>query len=320
MEKPTNNRIWRCVKYYLALCAAKGQAPDTIRGKHSGLKKFYKWCLTKNVYFIQQVDLDLLDNYMEYLNSYRKPLDNKPLCASNKRGLLTFVKTFIEKLYAKGLLLENALKHIELPSKGRPLPRAIFNQDEVECIIAQSMMFGVAGLRDRAILETFFATGIRRSELLYLNIEDVDFHGQLVRVNRGKGNKERIVPISRRACEWITFYISKIRSNIAFIGSGSTLFLSNNGKRYRPNQLSDMVSRYVKLAGLKRAGACHLFRHSTATIMLDEGAELRHVQEMLGHADISTTQIYTHVSRSKLRSVYNATHPSAQKDSGLFKI
>jgi integrase/recombinase XerD len=318
MQKPTTKRIWRCTKYYLELCEAKGQAPDTIRGKFSGLKKFFKWCLTQDVYFIHQIDLDLMDSYMEYLNSYRKPLDGQPLCASNKRGLLTFVKTFVEKLHAKGLMAENTLEHIELPSKGRPLPRAIFNKDEVEKVISQTMMFGIHGLRDRAILETFFATGIRRTELLHLNIEDVDFQQELVRVNRGKGNKERIVPISKRACEWIAFYVGKVRSQIAFLGSGTTLFLANNGKRYRPNQLSDMVSRYVKLAGLQRPGACHLFRHSTATIMLDEGAELRHVQEMLGHADISTTQIYTHVSRTKLSAVYRKTHPSAQSDSGLF--
>ncbi len=318
MLKPTNNRIWRCVKYYLALCEAKGQAPDTIRGKYSGLKKFFTWCLTQDVCFIHQIDLDLIDNYMEYLNRYRKPLDNKPYCAANKRGLLTHIKTFIEKLHAKGLLATNTLEHIELPSKGRPLPRAIFNKNEVEKILDQAMMFGLHGFRDRAILETFFATGIRRSELLHLNIEDIDFHEALLRVNRGKGNKERIVPISKRACDWVLFYISKIRPQFAFLASGTTLFLANNGKCYRPNQLSDMVSRYVKLAGLQRPGSCHLFRHSTATIMLNEGAELRHVQEMLGHADISTTQIYTHVSRSKLSEVYRKTHPSAQSNSRIF--
>lgn len=318
MHKPSTNRIWRCTRYYLELCKANGQAPDTIRGKYSGLKKFFIWCLTQKVFYIHQIDLDLMENYMEYLNAYLKPLDGQPLCASNKRGLLTFVKTFVEKLHAKGLMVENTLEHMELPSKGRPLPRAIFSIEEVEKIIGQTMMFGIHGFRDRAILETFFATGIRRSELLHLNIEDIDLQQELVRVNRGKGNKERIVPIGKRACEWIAFYIGKVRSKVAFIGSGTALFLTNNGKRYRPNQLSDMVSRYVRLAGFQRPGACHLFRHSMATIMLDEGAELRHVQEMLGHADISTTQIYTHVSRTKLSAVYRKSHPTAQSSSGLF--
>ena len=104
--------------------------------------------------------------------------------------------------------------------------------------------------------------------------------------NHGKGNKERIVPISPRACEWIAMYLTKIRPHFASIASGSALFLANNGKQYKAGKLSEMVGRYVRLCGMKRGGACHLFRHATATIMLDNGAELRHVQEMLGHADI----------------------------------
>ena len=101
--------------------------------------------------------------------------------------------------------------------------------------------------------------------------------------------------------------------------AGNTLFLANNGKAYKPGKLSEMVSRYIRLAGIKRFGACHLFRHITATTMLDNGADLRHVQEMLGHASISTTQIYTHVSRQKLTEVYRKTHPSALGGSGLFE-
>ena len=105
---------------------------------------------------------------------------------------------------------------------------------------------------------------------------------------------------------------------LSFVGFGSALFLANNGKRYSANKLSEMTGHYVKLSGFKRGGACHLFRHVTATTMLDNGVELRYVQEMLGHADISTTQIYTHVSRSKLTEVYNKSHPSPLSDDRLF--
>jgi integrase/recombinase XerD len=114
------------------------------------------------------------------------------------------------------------------------------------------------------------------------------------------------------------YIVSKIRPMSDFIGSGSALFLANNGKRYKPGKLSDMASQYVKLAGIDRPGACHLYRHSTATEMLENDADLRHVQEMLGHASITTTQIYTHVSRAKLSAVYKETHPSAKSISGLF--
>ncbi|WKD26181.1 tyrosine-type recombinase/integrase [Pseudoalteromonas sp. KG3] len=318
MDKPTSRRIWLCVKYYLWLCEARGQSPDTIRGKKAGLKKFARWCIAQRIYSADKIDLDLMDDYMAYLNCYRKALDGNPLCLAQKRNLLTFVKTFIEKLYMKELLSTNALQHIELPSKGRALPKALFSEIEIEKILSQSLLFGVLGLRDRAILETFYATGIRRTELMNLDIDDVDLTAHLLRVNRGKGNKDRIVPISKRTCEWITLYLGKIRINMASLSTGSALFLANNGRRYSANKLSEMVARYVKLAGHKRAGACHLFRHATATIMLDNGAELRHVQEMLGHANISTTQIYTHVSRSVLTSTYQRSHPSALSKSSFY--
>jgi len=319
MKKPTSKHIWRCVHYYLLLCEAKGQATDTIRGKKSGLKKFFVWCLTQNIRHIDQVSMDLMDSYMEYLNRYRQVLNNLPLCVAQKHNLLTFVKTFIEKMHAKGLLDANTLQYMELPSKGRALPKALFSESEIKKILSFTLQFGKRGYRDRVIMEVFYATGIRRTELKELDIDDVNLADGLLRVNQGKGGKERIVPISVRACEWIALYLTKIRPSFANIASsGSTLFLANNGKQYKPGKLSEMVGRYVRLSGMKRGGACHLFRHATATIMLDNGAELRHVQEMLGHADISTTQIYTHVSRVKLSEVYNRSHPSALSEERLY--
>jgi integrase/recombinase XerD len=317
MQKPTTKRIWRCVKYYLELCLAKGQGSDTVRNKRGGLKKFFLWCLDSDVTSIEQIDLDLMDDYAAYLNSYRKALDNEPLGPAQKRNLLTYVKIFIKYMFTKKLLPTNTLDGIELPSKGEQIPKALYTVEEIEVILEQPLLFGVKGLRDRAILEFFFATGIRRGELSKLNIDDIDFNTGLVRV-QGKGKKERLVPISPRGREWLAFYIGKIRPMFASIGSGKAMFLANNGKRYVPGKLSDMASQYVKLAGFDRTGACHLFRHNTATTMLDNGADLRHVQEMLGHASILTTQLYTHVSRKKLTQVYNDTHPSAQSRSGLF--
>ena len=250
MEKPVTKRISDNIPYYLKLCEAKGDSPDTIVNKAAGLDKFNAWCVTKGVYDIDQIDLDLMDDYMLYLNQYRKPLDGKPMTVASKRGYLTYVKTFVEKLYVKELLSSNTLENIEPPKLGRPLPKAIFTQTEISKILDQSLVFGFTGMRDRAIMETFFATGIRRTELANLDIDDVDLNEQQVRVRKGKGERERIVPISTRGCEWIAFYLSKIRPRISFISSGSALFLANNGKRFKPNKLSDMVSRYVMLAGI----------------------------------------------------------------------
>lgn len=154
-------------------------------------------------------------------------------------------------------------------SKPLLIIKALYSKEEIELVLQQTLLFGIEGLRDRAILETLFATGIRRGELVKLNIDDIDFAAKLLRVH-GKGMKERLVPISPRGCEWVAFYIGKIRPMFAFIGSGKALFLANNGKRYVPGKLSDMASQYVKLAGFDRTGACHLYRHNTASTMLDK--------------------------------------------------
>lgn len=318
MDKPDSRLLWPCMEYYLALCAAKGQSADTVYGKHSRLKQFCRWCAARELQTIDQITLDIMDDFMAYLNSQRKPRDGQPLGVAHKRNILTTVKVFIAAMYRKGLLKRNNLEGIELPSIGRALPKALFSEEEIELILAQPLQFGHKGIRDRAILETLFATGVRRGELIPVALEDVDFQKQLLRVNHGKGRKERIVPISQRACEWLAVYISKVRPMINYVGSGNTLFLANDGKAFKPGKLSELASRYIRLAGIKRFGACHLFRHATGTMMLDNGADLRHVQEMLGHASISTTQIYTHVSRQKLKEVYIKTHPSALGRSGLF--
>ncbi|MET1255322.1 tyrosine-type recombinase/integrase [Aliikangiella maris] len=129
-------------------------------------------------------------------------------------------------------------------------------------------------------------------------------------MNHGKGGHERRVPIAERACQWITVYLEQVRPKLANIESGVTLFLANDGLKYRPQQLTRLASKYVRRAGIKKPGACNLFRHSTATLMHENGADIRYVQEMLGHADISTTQVYTHVTINKLREVYKLCHPA----------
>lgn len=311
--------LWRCAKYYMNVCLALGQASDTVRAKKYALKKFCAWCFSQGIRTIDEVDIPLMDDYKEYLNKYRKPKDNEPLCDANKYSLLLCIKIFIGKMYNRGLLTFNKLDCIDLPTVGRPLPKATFTAEEVEKKLDQTMLFGFKGMRDRVILEVFFATGIRRIELMHLDLEDIDFEQQLVRVRKGKSKREYILPVSERACEWLVLYLTKVRPKLVHIRSGSALFLNDHGNRYRVNALSDMASRYVRFAGFKRAGACHLFRHSTATIMLDNGADIRHFQEMLGHANITSTQVYTFVSRSKLKEVYSNTHPSALSDKRILQ-
>jgi integrase/recombinase XerD len=171
---------------------------------------------------------------------------------------------------------------------------------------------GRLGLRNRAIIEVFYATGIRRIELVNINIRDIDFQRQILTVREGKNKNDRNVPIARRALDWVERYLKEMRPRFAKLSSGEALFLTEAGQRIKPHKVTDMVTKCIKRSGIDKAGSCHLLRHATGTEMLRHGADIREVQEMLGHSDISSTQIYAHVTINDLNRVYYQTHPAAR--------
>ncbi|HTR71256.1 MAG TPA: tyrosine-type recombinase/integrase [Mycobacteriales bacterium] len=166
------------------------------------------------------------------------------------------------------------------------------------------------GVRDRAILEVFYSTAIRRSELIALHEHDVDHAGRTVFVRHGKGGKDRHVPIGQRALTWISHYVDLVRPQLARHPDTDVLFLSASGGPLCGDWLSRTVAGYIAAGAPTKRGSCHLFRHTAATLMLDGGADIRYVGEMLGHAKLETTQIYARVSIAKLRAVHAATHPA----------
>jgi integrase/recombinase XerD len=167
-------------------------------------------------------------------------------------------------------------------------------------------------VRDRAILEVFYSTGVRRFELIKLKLYDVDAERGTLVVREGKGKKDRMVPIGERAAAWVAKYLEDGRPSLAVEPDDGTLFLTVEGAPFTPNRLTQMVRGYVNAAGVGKKGACHLFRHTMATLMLEGGADIRFIQQMLGHAKLETTQIYTQVSIRKLKEIHAATHPGAR--------
>lgn len=157
-----------------------------------------------------------------------------------------------------------------------------------------------------------YATAIRRSEITRLEVGDIDIKQQILQIVEGKGLRDRRLPVAESACEWIARYLTQVRPKFQRIESGEALFLSNTGKPMNADKVGQMVGNYVRRAGIDKPGACHLFRHAAATSMLDAGADIRHVQKMLGHASISTTQIYTHVAIKQLERIYQLTHPASK--------
>ena len=183
---------------------------------------------------------------------------------------------------------------------------------EIDKVLKHTRIYGDMGIRDRAILETLYSTGARRMELANLMIHNLDIDDGKLQITEGKGIKDRVVPIGDRAVYWVSKYLKEVRPQLVIDQNNDNgyLFLNNRGNPFHKNRLGDMVKKYLKAVGITKPGACQLFRHCMATHMLDNGADTRHIQAILGHADISTTQIYTHVSIEKLKEVHTATHPA----------
>lgn len=287
---------------------AKGASPRTVDGRESSLRAFIAWCQERSITEPVEVTLPVMERYRRFLYHYRMP-NGRPLSISSQRNRLSHIKVLFRYLARQGHILYNPMAEFELPRPHKRLPRAVLTVDEVETICRQCL-YHPLGVRDRAIIETFYATGIRRQELGNLDLYDVELDQGTLMVRLGKGNKDRLLPIGERACAWIEKYIHELRPSLMTGEDDLALFVDDFGKRFTPHKLSDKVKSYLELCDITKPGACHLFRHTMATLMLENGADIRFIQAMLGHADISTTTIYTQVSIRTLKEVYSRTHPA----------
>jgi len=222
---------------------------------------------------------------------------------------LSALRCFYQWMHREGLVSEDPTVDLEAPRLQKKLPR-VMSVAEVERLLEQPDPSTPIGLRDRAMLELLYATGVRVSEIVYLDTQDVNWELSYIRC-RGKGGKERVVPFGSVAQLWLERYLRHARPRLARSGHDPALFLNHQGKRLTRQGFWKIVKKYARQAGISRAIAPHSLRHSFATHLLENGADLRAVQEMLGHADISTTQIYTHITRTRLREVYARAHPRA---------
>jgi integrase/recombinase XerD len=217
------------------------------------------------------------------------------------------IKLFFRYLEQQGLLTRNVSDVMDSPALWRVLPAAL-TPKEIDRLLLAPDISTPLGIRDRAILETFYGTGLRVSELAGLMIDDVHPEASYVRC-LGKGNKERVVPIGSHALDWIERYRSEVRSRLPECGGRREVFLNRRGERFTRQGLWRRIQRSAWKAGITKPVSPHTLRHSFATHLLANGAPLRMIQEMLGHADISTTQIYTHVDAARLKSIHQQFHP-----------
>jgi integrase/recombinase XerD len=223
-------------------------------------------------------------------------------------GRLIAVRTFFKWMARHHHILYNPASELETPRGEKRLP-TVLSVSDVETILNQTNVNDPLGLRDRAILETLYSTGLRRSELTALKVYDLELDKGIVRVDQGKGRKDRLVPIGSRAMAWVEKYLLEVRPKLVQEPDDGTLFLTVDGTSLGAH-LSDLARAYVKQANLGKQGSCHIFRHAMATHMLEAGADLRIIQIILGHESIETTTIYTHVAIDQLKAVHTRTHPA----------
>jgi len=294
---------------YLEALAVQGLSPRTVETRKRLLKRFMAWCAERDLHRPQEITRPILERYRRHLYHYRKS-NGDPISFATQQQCLVAVKGFFKWLSKENHLLSNPASELELPRVHRRLPKQLLTHEEVERILNQTQLHGEIGIRDRAIIETLYSSGIRRMELVYLKLYDVDTRNGTLMVHEGKGKKDRMVPLGNRACRWIEHYRDEVRPGLVVEPDKGWLFLHENGEPLYKNRLTDLVKKYIAQAGIDKPGACHLFRHTMATLMLDNGADIRHLQAILGHSQLSTTEIYTQVSISKLKEIHALTHPA----------
>lgn len=246
----------------------------------------------------------------EQITGYMTQLKEKGLAAATIARKLAAIKAFYRFMTAEGYMDANPAEVVEAGTKGIKLPR-VLSEDEVVRLLNQPDITTAEGFRDRTMLEVLYATGMRVSELINLTLDHVDLNMKYI-IAFGKGSKERIVPLGSVAAEFLQQYLEKVRPKLTHAGRNTNIvFLAFGGHELTRQRFWQIIRAYGRKANINKALTPHILRHSFATHLLDNGADLRSVQELLGHSDISTTQIYTHLTNKRLRDIYAKAHPRA---------
>lgn len=289
---------------------ARGFSSRTITDYLHNVKLFLDYLHEIGIIRLDEIDRQLIAAYQVRLldQTYR----DRPITVVTRLKRLSTLRCFFEYLVKAGLTDQDPTSDLELPKRPKTLPKNILTKKEIGKLLSVPDLSGPLGVRDRAILEVFYSTGIRVSELCNLTVNDIDLANGELRVNQGKNAKDRIVPLGELACDYLEFYL-RIRHQLA--GSAQpVLFVSKSGKKFHSTTMSHLISHYGKKAGLKKPVGCHGLRHTCASHLLRGKADIRYIQEILGHASLATTQVYTKVEIADLKKVHQRCHPRERKE------
>jgi integrase/recombinase XerD len=299
----------RYAEEFFTWLLARNYAERTVGNRRQYLGYFIEWCAERGLTKPGEITKPILERYQRYLYHYRKK-NGRPLSFRSQHSRLVPVRAFFKWLARQNHILYNPASELELPKLEHRLPKHVLSAGEAEQVIAQCDLNDPLGVRDRAILETFYSTGMRRMELIELTLYSADVERGTIMVRQGKGKKDRMIPIGERALLWIRKYLDEVRPQLIVEPDDGTLFITSLGEAFAASRMTQLVRNYVLAAEIPKRGSCHLFRHTMATLMLENGADIRFIQAMLGHVRLDTTQIYTQVSIRKLKEIHTATHPA----------
>ncbi|MFL2020145.1 site-specific tyrosine recombinase XerD [Weissella hellenica] len=290
------------VDYLHYLTVERGLSMNTKHSYQQDLVQFFQYLMAENYKSLTNVDRFTI---MAFLGQ----LEQKGKSRNTVIRMVSTLRKFFEFLQLNKMIQKNPMEQVDSPKKAQHIP-AVLTLEEVEMLLQVPDTNTPLGLRNRTILEVLYATGLRVSELVNLKLDNLHLDLGLIQTI-GKGDKERIIPIGDVASKWLTHYLNDARPLLGKQQDAHVIFLNDHGHQLTRQGIWKLIKQWVKQAGITKEVSPHTLRHSFATHILENGADLRIVQELLGHADISTTQIYTHISNKRLTEVYQRAHPRA---------
>ena len=293
---------------YLEALMLKGYSEATRYRHDNHLRGFVAWCDERSLESPHVITKPILERYRKHLYYHRKSTGDS-LAFTSQKAMLSSLRSFFKWLTQENHIPSNPASELSLPKAPKRLPRTVLSQEEVTGLCRQPDITTVSGLRDRCILEVFYSCGLRRTELAKLTLYDVHLARGLIVVREGKGGQDRLLPIGDHTRSWLIRYQEEARDALSGPLDDERWFITDYGEPFNGGLLGRLVKKYLVQAGIVVTGSCHLLRHAMATHMLENGADIRFIQTMLGHRELTSTEIYTHVSVEHLRRVHARTHP-----------
>lgn len=294
---------------FLEYLKAKGYRPGTLVYTELYLDRFFSFLWEQGIRQIQNITADTVEQYQRHIFSLTSKQTKKKLTARTIFTRLNVIKKYFQYLIAHGHLLINPAGKLILPKIPDSLPKNILQEEELPPLLNKPDLKSKIGVRDKAILELFYSTGIRRQELINLNLYDIDLTQRIIRINKGKRQKDRVIPLGKFASLSLNKYLSIVRSQWNRSSLQPALFITSQGQRLKPQTLNYTVKKYASKLYPDKKISCHSLRHSCATHLLKGGASLRVIQELLGHSSLNSTQVYTRVSPVDLKAAHRKYHP-----------